>query len=265
MTTDPFAQFKVAQRESWALFSPLATFTTPVAASLVEFAEISKGEFVLDVACGTGVVAITAARRGASVSGMDLSPVLLEDARRNAAIINANIEFLEGDAEALSYADASFDVVLSQFGHIFAPRPEIAIAEMLRVLKPGGRIAFATWPPEMMIGSMFRLTAEYLPPPAGVPSPSAWGDPNVVRQRLGDAVTDLRFQRDETWVPTLSPQHYREWMELTAGPLIRLVKALADQPERLAKFRAEFEALSARFFVNNRVRQSFLMSMAVKR
>lgn len=265
MTTDPFAQFKVAQRESWALFSPLATFTTPVAASLVEFAEISKGEAVLDVACGTGVVAITAARRGARVRGMDLSPVLLEDARRNAAIINADIEFLEGDAEALPYADASFDVVLSQFGHIFAPRPEIAIAEILRVLKPGGRIAFATWPPEMMIGSMFMLTASYLPPPAGVPSPAAWGDINVVRQRLGDAVTGLRFQRDETSVPALSPQHFRAWMELTAGPLIRLVNALADQPERLAQFRAEFETLISRFFVSNRVRQSFLMTTAVKR
>ncbi|MES2489521.1 MAG: class I SAM-dependent methyltransferase [Pseudomonadota bacterium] len=265
MATDPFAQFKAAQRESWALFSPLATFTTPAAASLVDFAEVSQGEAVLDVACGTGVVAITAGRRGANVRGMDLSPVLLDDARRNAAVINAEIEFLEGDAEALPYADATFDVVLSQFGHMFAPRPEVAIAEMLRVLKPGGRIAFSTWPPELMIGRMFALTASYLPPPPGVAPPPAWGDVNIVRQRLGDAVSDLRFQRDEMTVPSLSPQHYRAGMELTAGPLIKLVQSLADQPERLAKFRAEFEALSGQFFVGNRVRQSFLMTRAVKR
>ncbi len=265
MTTDPFAQFKAAQRESWALFSPLATFTTLGAASLVDFAEIGKGEAVLDVACGTGVVAITAARRGARVRGMDLSPVLLEDARRNAAVIKAEIEFLEGDVEVLPYADATFDVVLSQFGHMFAPRPEIAIAEMLRVLKPGGRIAFSTWPPEMMIGRMFALTAAYLPPPAGVAPPGAWGETSNIRQRLGDAVSDLTFQRDEMSVPTLSPQHYREWMELTAGPLIRLVQSLTDQPATLAKFRAEFDAVIDQFFVANRVRQSYLMTRAVKR
>jgi SAM-dependent methyltransferase len=265
MTTDPFAQFKAAQRESWALFSPLATFTTIGAASLVDFAEIRKDEAVLDVACGTGVVAITAARRGARVRGMDLSPVLLADARRNAAVINAGIEFLEGDVEVLPYADASFDCVLSQFGHMFAPRPEVAIAEMLRVLKPGGRIAFSTWPPEMMIGRMFALTAAYLPPPPGVAPPGAWGEVSVIRQRLGDAVSELSFQRDEMSVPSLSPQHYREWMELTAGPLIRLVQSLADQPERLAKFRAEFEEVISHFFAANRVRQSFLMTRAVKR
>ncbi len=264
MTTDPFAQFKAMQREAWALFTPLATFTTPAAASLVDFAEIRSGESVLDVACGTGVVAVTAARRGARVRGLDLSPALLEDARRNAAVIGADIEFLEGDVEALPYADASFDVVLSQFGHMFAPRPEIAIAEMLRVLKPGGRIAFSTWPPELMIGRMFVLTGTYLPPPPGVAPPPAWGDPNVVRQRLGEAVRDLRFQRDEMSIPALSPQHYRATIELTAGPVIKLVLTLENQPEKLAKYRAELEELISQFFMQNRVRQSYLMTRAVK-
>ena len=265
MATDPFALFKAAQREAWGLFSPLVAFTTPAAASLVEFAGIRDGEAVLDVACGTGVVAITAARRGARVRGLDLSPALLEDARRNAAVINAEIEFLEGDAEELPYADASFDVVLSQFGHMFAPRPEIALAEMLRVLKPGGRIAFSTWPPELMIGRMFALTAAYLPPPAGAAPPPAWGDPNIVRQRLGEAVHDLRFQRDEMSIPSLSPQHYRANMELTAGPVVKLVQSLADHPEKLAQFRAELEDLISQFFAHNRVRQSYLMTRAVKR
>lgn len=262
---DPFAAFKAAQREAWALFSPIATFTTPAAASLVDFAQVRAGERVLDVACGTGVVAITAALRGAQVRGLDLSPVLLDDARRNAAVIDADIPFAEGDVEALPYADASFDVVLSQFGHMFAPRPEVAVREMLRVLRPGGRIAFSTWPPDLMIGSMFALAGAYAPAPAGAASPSAWGTPEVVRERLGSAVHALCFQIDEMSIPSLSPRHYRANMELTAGPVIKLVQALQDQPERLARFRADMEALIARFFVHNRVRQTFLMSRAVKR
>lgn len=263
---DPYAQLKAAQRESWALFAPLATFTTPAAANLVEYADVRAGEQVLDVACGTGVVAVTAALRGAQVKGLDLSPALLEDARRNAAVVEAGIEFTEGDVEALPYADASFDVVLSQFGHMFAPRPAVAVAEMLRVLKPGGRIAFSTWPPDLMIGRMFSLTSRFAPPPpAGVAAPPAWGDPNVVRERLGDAVSGLRFQMDELSIPSLSPRHYRANMELTAGPVIKLVQGLQAQPETLARFRAEMETLIAQYFVGNRVRQTYLMSRADKR
>lgn len=127
MTNDPFSQFKAGQREAWALFSPIATFTTPPAASLVEYAGVRHGDAVLDVACGTGVVAVTAALCGAVTRWLDLSPVPLEDAARNAAVVGAAIEFVEGDAEALPYADGSFDVVLSQFGHMFAPRPEVAV------------------------------------------------------------------------------------------------------------------------------------------
>jgi len=111
---DPFAQFKAGQREGWALFAPLEMYTTPPAAKLVRFAGIAPGQSVLDVACGTGVVAVSAARAGARVRGLDLSPVLLERARQNAQIAGVEIDFVEGDAEALPYADASFDVVLSQ-------------------------------------------------------------------------------------------------------------------------------------------------------
>ena len=124
--TDPFVRFKAAQREAWASFVPVEITTTPPAAALVKFAEVDKGQKVLDVACGTGVVAVTAARRGAKVSGLDLTPALIERARKNASIAGVDIDFIEGDAEALPYPDASFDVVLSQFGHIFAPRPAVA-------------------------------------------------------------------------------------------------------------------------------------------
>src|SRR5580693_4550301 len=198
--TDPFAQYKAAQREAWASFLPVEVITTIPAAKLVKFAQVAAGQRVLDVACGTGVVAVTAARRGATVSGLDLSPVLLERARYNADLAGVTVDFAEGDAEALAYPDASFDVVLSQFGHIFAPRPEVALSEMLRVLKPGGRLAFASWPPEHFIGRLFAMVAAYTPPGApGAPVPApphAWGDPNVIAARLGEATTRLSFERD---------------------------------------------------------------------
>src|SRR5262245_13868611 len=180
MTTDPFAQFKAAQREGWGSFAPLEVVTTIPAGALVRFAAVRSGEALLDVGCGTGPVAVTAARTGARVRALDLSPVLLEHARRNASTAAVEIEFSEGDVEALPYADGTFDVVVSQFGHMFAPRPEVAIGEMLRVLKPGGRIAFSTWPPEQFVARMFALVGQYIPPPPGVASPPAWGDPNVV-------------------------------------------------------------------------------------
>ncbi|MGH8481675.1 MAG: class I SAM-dependent methyltransferase [Nevskiaceae bacterium] len=259
------AKFKAVQRESWALFAPLAAFTTPPAACLVDFAGIRGGEAVLDVACGTGVVAVTAARRGARVRGIDLSPVLLEEARKNAALVDADIEFREGDVEALPYQDGEFDVVLSQFGHMFAPRPDVALREMLRVLKPGGRIAFSTWPPELTIGLVFATVSRYLPPPPpGVAPPPLWGDPNVIRERLGTAVAGIEFHREEMVVPALSPAHYRANMELTAGPVIKAVEMLASDPARLAQLRSELEAVTERYFDKNRVRQSFLMTRAMK-
>src|SRR5271169_335021 len=185
-TTDPFAKFKAAQREAWAVFVPVEISTTIPAAELVKFAQVRSGQKVLDVACGAGVVAVTAACRGAKVCGLDLSPVLLERARHNARVAEVDIEFIEGDAEALPYPDASFDVVLSQFGHIFAPRPAVALKEMLRVLKGGGRIAFSTWPPDSFPGRIFGFIARQLPPAPGAEPPAPppqWGDPNIIRER----------------------------------------------------------------------------------
>src|SRR4029450_4530020 len=118
------------------------------------------------------------------------------------------------------------------FGHIFAPRPDVAIREMLRVLKPGGRLAFSTWPPDQMVARSFSLTARYMTPPPGVASPAAWGDPGVVRERLGSAVKDLLFERGLMLFPCLSPQHYRRTIEATAGQVVKLVAALPADPSR---------------------------------
>src|SRR5437870_7180507 len=135
MTSDPFQAFKAMQRENWKTFAPLAMTTTPTAAKLVHFAGVRPNQKVLDVGCGTGVVAVTARRAGALVTGLDLTPELLAVARENAAIAQMDaITWNEGDGENLPFRDSEFDVVLSQFAHIFAPRPEVAVKEMLRVL-----------------------------------------------------------------------------------------------------------------------------------
>ncbi len=266
-SVDPFAQFKSVQREGWSLFAPMEVNTMIPASKLVRFAEVAPGQVVLDVACGTGVVAVTAARAGATVRGLDLSPVLLERARENARMADVKIDFVAGDAEALPYDSASFDVVLSQFGHIFAPRPAVAVREILRVLKPGGRFAFASWPPEHYTGRTFALVARYLPPPSGErpAPPPAWGDPNVVRERLGDAVTDLLFERDTMIVPSLSPAHTLRHIETTLGPLVKLVAALQSDPPRLALLRGELLTLIEEIFHGNATHQHFLMARASKR
>jgi len=212
------------------------------------------------------VVAITAARIGARVLGVDLTPELLKRARDNARLANVKIDFREGDAEALPFDDAAFDVVLSQFGHMFAPRPNVAIAEMLRVMKPGGTIAFATWPPELLIGGSFALVGSYMPPPPpGVSPPPQWGDVAVVRDRLGSAVKDILFDRACMLFPTLSVPGYRDHIERTAGPMLKLVESLeASDPARLAQFRREYDALVAPYFEDNVVRQDYLLTRAMK-
>ncbi len=222
---------------------------------------------MLDVACGTGVVAVTAARAGAKVSGLDLTPELLAVAKENSEIAEVEIDWHEGDVEALPFGDGEFDVVLSQFGHMFAPRPDVAITQMLRVLKPGGTIAFATWPPELLIGASFTLVGTYMPPlPPGVSPPPQWGDPNIVRERLGNGVSDIVFDRDRMLCPTLSLQHYRALIERTAGPMLKLVEMLGrNDPARLAQFRREYDAIIAPYFADNIVRQDYLLTRAIKR
>jgi len=260
------AQFKEMQKQGWAHFAPLEALTIPQAAKLVNHAGIRAGQKVLDVACGTGVVAITAAQRGARVSALDLTPQLLERARENSALAGTTIDWHEGDAESLPFPDAAFDVVVSQFGHMFAPRPDVAIGEMLRVLKPGGTVAFSTWPPELYVGRSFAVTGRYLPPPpAGVSPPAVWGDPNVITQRLGDRVKNIYFDRARMDVPVLSVQQHRTNIERTVGPLVKLVEMLsANDTARLAQLRAEFESLAAEYLHDNVLRQDFLMTRAVK-
>jgi hypothetical protein len=137
---------------------------------------------------------------------------------------------------------------------------------MLRVLKPGGTIAFSTWPPHLYVGRMFALIGRHLPPPEGVASPVSWGDPKIVAERLAGKAKDIAFEMDIMTPSALSPQHFRRTMETTIGPLIKLVAQYKDEPDRLRSFRSEFEALISEYYdgSNNVMRQQFLMSKARK-
>ena len=264
---DPFETFKVAQKKGWAHFAPFELQTTPCAARLVKRAGIRPGQNVLDVCCGTGVVSVTAARLGARVTGLDLTPELLVRARENGRVAGAEVDWHEGDVENLPFGNASFDAVLSQFGHIFAPRPEVAIGEMLRVLKSGGTIAFSTWPPELLVGRMFSLTASYMaPPPPGVPPPPLWGDPNIVRQRLGDAVYDIVFDRATMLVPALSLGHHRKVSEKSrARWCVSSRNWRAAIRQSSTSFAGNMLRLAAEYFEDNILRQDYLITRATKK
>ncbi|HTS35986.1 MAG TPA: class I SAM-dependent methyltransferase [Candidatus Solibacter sp.] len=263
---DTLGQFKEMQKEGWKSFAPLETITVAAAARLVQFAGVSKGMRVLDVGCGTGVVALTAARAGAQVEAIDLTPELLERARANGITAGVSVQWQEGDAEQLPFGDGEFDVVLSQFAHIFAPRPQVVTGEMLRVLRSGGTIAFATWPPDLLVGKSMALGAQYLPPlPPGVSPPSLWGETHFVQTQLGDRVKDLAFERAALLVPALSVRHYRAHAERTVGSVRKMVETLSvSAPERLEEYRRQFDDIVEQYYRDNLVRQDYLLARARK-
>ena len=147
---------------------------------------------------------------------------------------------------------------------MFAPRPDVVVKEMLRVLKPSWRLAFGTWPPEQFIGRSFALAARYVPPPPGVPSPVLWGEVSTVRERLGSAVKDLFFERGVMGFPTLSPQHYIAFQTAKLGPFIRTVGALQKDPSKLEAYLKESADLVASYTVDNVVRHEYLLTRAMK-
>ena len=173
---------------------------------------VHAGDRVLDIATGSGNTALAAARRGCRVTGADFVPALLERARERAAVERLKIDFQEGDAEALPFPDASFDVVVSTFGAMFAD-PKRAAAEMLRVCRPGGKIGMANWPPEGFIAEMFRLAASFVPPPPGAEPPVKWGVPEVVRERFGSAVSDVRFVPRQVITRHYTPQTWVDFFK----------------------------------------------------
>jgi ubiquinone/menaquinone biosynthesis C-methylase UbiE len=195
VTTD-IAALKTRLKATWEAgdFGQIAQYSQSAADEFVVRRKLRPWQKVLDVACGTGNLAIPAAKAGAVVTGSDIASNLVAQARARARAEGVQAQFEEGDAEQMAYADGSFDVVLTQFGAMFAPRPERAAAEMIRVCRPGGEIAMGNWTPNGFIGQMFLIKAFHVPPPPGMAPPVLWGDEGTVRERL-HGVTQLRLRR----------------------------------------------------------------------
>jgi SAM-dependent methyltransferase len=210
-------------------YAAVAERITQAGELVVERGGVEPGMDLLDVACGTGNASIPAAHAGARVTGLDFSPELLEIARERAADAMVEIDFVEGDAQELPFEDESFDRVVSTFGHMFAPDHERTAAEMKRVLRPGGVIAFACWTPEGSIGRMFRTLAELIPPPPGGTPPILWGTEQHVRELLGDA----QFERHEIEWQDESVESYARFMMESFGPLLNAREVMTGREDEL--------------------------------
>ena len=214
-------ELKRRARARWALgdYPAVARTTSAVGERIVGRLDPRPGEDVLDVACGTGNTAIPAALSGARVVGLDLTPELLAVARGRAADAGASVEWVEGDAEAMPFPDASFDVVLSTFGCMFAPRHEVAARQIARVLRPGGRIGLCCWTPDGSVGDFFRVVAEHLPPQTA-PSPLLWGDEDHVRGLFAGTGVEPRFDREVVDLEFPSAEAALEFYATRAGSVL---------------------------------------------
>lgn len=239
-----FELMKEKMRGTWMAgdFGQIAQYSVKAAEEFVDRLNIQPGVLVLDVACGTGNLTLPAARKGARVTGVDIATNLVEQARRRAEAEGLSVTFDEGDAEQLGYPEAHFDVVMSMFGAMFAPRPERVAAELMRVCGPGGVVAMANWTPDSLPGQMFKLTGRYLPPPEGVPPPVLWGDERVVRERLGFGAsrietTEVTIKFEYPYPPRDVVQFFRDYFGPTKVAFSRL------NQEEQAKYAADLEGL----------------------
>jgi ubiquinone/menaquinone biosynthesis C-methylase UbiE len=228
-------------------FFPIARSYAPGAAAFIERLALRFGERVLDVACGTGNLAIPAARAGATVTGVDIAPNLIARARLEAQTAGHAIRFDVGDAESLPYGDGEFDTTVTMFGAMFAFRPERVASELARVTRSGGRVAMANWTPEGFVGKMLRAHVAVVPPPPGVPSSLLWGKEETVRERFGDRASavvctkrmmELRFPFEPAAVTELFATSY--------GPTVATLKA--TDPKGASRLR---EALTQLFTEHN--------------
>jgi len=228
-SSDELQQLKQGLCATWMTgdFGKIAQYTAGEAATFVDRLPIKSGMKVLDVACGTGNLAIPAARRGAQVTGADIATNLLAQARQRASAEKLEMKFDEGDAEHLPYQDGGFDLVMSMFGAMFAPRPELVAAELLRVCRPGGTIAMANWTRQGFVGESFAITSKHVSPPANIPPPLLWGDEAVARQRLGKGTSGLTLTRqvlqfDYPFPPSEMVPFFRQYFGPTSVAFSRL-------------------------------------------
>ncbi len=225
-------ELKERAHKTWAAgsFDDIAKLIWSVGSELVDAVGVGPGEKVLDVAAGTGNAAIAAAERGAEVTASDLTPELFVAGRANAAAAGVELEWLEADAEALPFEDESFDVVLSTFGIMFAPRQEVAAAEAVRVLRPGGRFGFCCWRPEGKIGAFFMTVARHMPPqPEGFVPPAAWGNREHCTSLFEGTGIELEFEDATVDQVFASPEAALELFSERFGPIVMAKAALEPQ------------------------------------
>jgi SAM-dependent methyltransferase len=245
----PVAELKLAHRATWAAgdYAAVARHIDDVPpADLLGRMDIQPGHSVLDVATGTGNLAIKAAAAGAQVAGLDLTPELFETARRRADAAGVVVDWVEGDAEELPYEDESFDRVVSAFGVQFAPRHEIVAAELVGVTRRGGRIGLVNWTPEGLIGELFKIMGRYMPaPPAFASPPPLWGDVQHVRRLFADSRVELEFARGNNPWRFESAEDWVSFMETAYGPTLKARQRLTADGT-WADCRAEIVALAER-------------------
>lgn len=238
---------KTQQQRMWATgdFAMIGWNTAYPGELLCEAAELRAGEVVLDVACGSGNVALSAARRQADAVGIDYVPALIERARERAAAERLPARFEVGDCEEIPFPDQSFDVVFSLYGSMFAPDQACAARELLRVCRPGGRIALGNWTPEGFWGQTFGLQARYLPPPANVRPATQWGTQSRLQELFGDAVRSMVIRPRCAQFRFRNSAHWIEVFRAYFGPVMRTLEAL-DETRRGA-YLAELDAILNRF------------------
>ena len=231
-----FDAIKQKQQTTWASgdYGAVAARIVPMSERLADIADLRAGSRVLDVAGGSGNTALAAARTGAVVTSLDYVPELLDRAAERSRAERLPIELVEGDAENLPFADASFDAVISAVGVMFAPNQERAAAEMLRVCRPGGTIALAAWAPDGFIGEMFRVTAGHVPPPAGIPSPMRWGTKKGIDQLLGRSVTSIGARLSIHTFRHESAEAFVDFFRTHYGPTLKAFESLPDDDARAA-------------------------------
>ena len=242
---DDLAQLKERMKDFWALgdYAEVAKRFVPVAEALVAACDIGVGDHVLDVAAGNGNVAVVAAGTGARVTATDFAPALLDLGRARTTALGLDVRWEEADAEALPYAEGTFDATTSAFGLMFAPRPEVALAEAFRVTRPGGVVGLTAWTPDGYTGQITALMGEYLPVPMGTDRPIDWGIETTVRRRLAPHSTGLSVTRGSiTWAfPSLEAA--MSWQETSFGALVAARRTLSA--ERYAELRSRFVELMA--------------------
>lgn len=222
------------QQQTWTAgdFPKMGAELSIVGELLCESVPVLAGDRVLDVGAASGNAALAAARRRGVVTGVDITSALLDRARLRAAVEGMEIDFQEGDAMALNFSDASFDVVMSTFGAIFAPDPQKTAAELARVCRPGGKIAMANWTPDGMLGRLFRLFARYSPPGTQVDLPVTWGDEDVLNQLLGPYVTNLRVKPQSVRFRAPSAEQWVEFMKAHFGPAINAFQYSSPEAQK---------------------------------